>query len=730
MLGTLLQQRYKIISVLGVGGFGQTYLADDLQHPDPVRCVIKHFKPNSQDPRFLKTARRLFHTEVSTLRQLSQHPQIPDFLDFLEESGEFYLVQQFIEGHALTYEFASTGKLSESRAIDLLREVLEVLAFVHANQVIHRDIKPANLLRRQQDGKIFLIDFGAVKAIQTQLLRQQSEGQTGFTVGIGTQGYSPSEQLAGQPRLCSDIYALGVTLIQAVTGLHPTQLPINPDTGELVWQDYAAVNPGFAAILEQMVRYHFSQRFQSAEEVQMALQHYCDAALEATDIPWLDLDINQDETRLPDQTESQDETLNQRQGWFVFKKQGKQREQQEQGSKGNPRSKRWRAVARQVAGVSLAATAVVLGVRQLGGLEAGELAAYDQMVRLRPAAEADPRLLIVGISEQDLQTLQRPTPADRDVAQVIDNLSQAQPRVLGLDLHRELPQEPGHTDLIQQLQAAKVVTVLKLGDETVEIPPPAGVPADRTGFSDIVVDRDGVIRRNLMLASLPNGEPYVSFSLQLAFQYLRREGIMPRSVAHQPDILQIGDTSFLPLQPNSGGYQHEDTAGYQILLDYRSPDPPARMISFTQALRGEFDPDWVKDKIVLIGTIAPSSKDLFFTPYSAGQISNYQMPGVVLHAQMVAHLLQTTLDGKPIFWFLPDWAEATWIAIWAAIGGGFAWWIHHPMRLAASIVGLVAVLAGVTLLLFLGNLWLPLVAPALAVGLTSVTIVAYRGYKG
>ncbi|GAB4381568.1 MAG: hypothetical protein Kow00121_40390 [Elainellaceae cyanobacterium] len=708
MLESLLEERYKIIAVLGVGGFGQTYLAEDTQHGSGQRCVIKQFKPTLQDPQFLATARRLFDSEAATLKRLGQHPQIPNFLEFFEEDGEFYLVQEFIEGHSLTYEFASVGKFDEGKAIALLQDALGILEFVHTNQVIHRDIKPGNLIRRQRDGKIILIDFGAVKELQTQLntqLRQQT-GQTGFTVSIGTQGYSPSEQLAGQPRFCSDIYALGVTVIQAITKLHPTQLPVNPDTGELVWRDYVAVSPGFADILEGMVRYHFNQRFQSATQVLEALQQLSESAIDPTEIVPAEIRFDRlSETRLPVQQADNSEVV--------------------RVSKPASRLLFWRKSARVVAIASLVMSSLVLGIRQLGGLEPLELAAYDHMVRMRPAAEPDPRLLIVEITEADLQALQRPTPSDRDLAQVIRNLTQYQPSVIGLDLHRELPQEPGHADLMQQLQDSQVIPIFKLGNDGIEIPPPSGISLNQAGFSDIPVDPDGIIRRNLMFAAVA-GASYTSFSTQVTLRYLEQQGITPQSSPEQSNFMQLNGSMFVPLQPDSGGYHHGDTGGYQILLDYRSPTSPARLVSFTDVLQGELEAAWVRDKIILIGTTAASSKDLFTTPYSAGQVTDHTMPGIVLHAQMVSQILHQALNQRSPFWFFAEWAEVVWIIGWAIAGGAVAWLIRQPLWLGAGTLGLLLSLGGFSMGLFLWHGWVPVVAPVLSLLLTSVAIVSYR----
>ncbi len=261
---SLLSNRYKVTRVLAQGGFGCTYLAKDTQRPGLPTCVVKQLMPARRDTRFLQVARRLFDSEAEILELLGKHDRIPELYAFFEEDKEFYLVQQFIPGHPLTEELPPHKSIkNESYVIDMLKELLEVLAFIHQRQVIHRDIKPANIIRCNQDNRLVLIDFGAVK-----LLQPQSKEETELnTIAIGTRGYTPPEQFAGHPRLSSDIYALGAIAIQALTGLLPHELQPNPDTGNLEWQEWAQVSDRFAEILEKMVRYHASERYKSAVEV-------------------------------------------------------------------------------------------------------------------------------------------------------------------------------------------------------------------------------------------------------------------------------------------------------------------------------------------------------------------------------------------------------------------------------------------------------------------------------
>ena len=190
-----------------------------------------------------------------------------------EENGQFYLVQEFIDGHDLNTEIVPGNKSSESDVITLLKSILEVLAVAHEHQpnaIIHRDIKPANLMRRRQDGKIILIDFGAVKEINQLIVK--ANGDVTTTVAIGTPGYRPREQANGKPQLCSDVYAVGMIGIQALTGIQPHNLPDDPSTKEVIWRNLVPrVDSRLADVLDKMVRAHFSQRYQNAGEALQAL---------------------------------------------------------------------------------------------------------------------------------------------------------------------------------------------------------------------------------------------------------------------------------------------------------------------------------------------------------------------------------------------------------------------------------------------------------------------------
>jgi len=270
MIGKILDGRYEIISKLGEGGFGATYLAIDRKLPDQNQCVVKHFSPKATDINTLSHARRLFETEAKVLNRLGNHDRVPRLLAHFEEDQKFYLVQEFVDGYDLSREINRNKQWSEEKVIALLQDILEPLEFLHQHHIIHRDIKPSNLMRRQEDGKIVLIDFGAVKQISSQGMNIQ--GQMTATVVVGTPGYIPSEQSQGQPRLCSDIYSVGIIAIEALTNLNPMQLPRDHLTGEIIWRDQAKVSSGLAQIIDKMVKYDFRQRYHSATEVLQALQ--------------------------------------------------------------------------------------------------------------------------------------------------------------------------------------------------------------------------------------------------------------------------------------------------------------------------------------------------------------------------------------------------------------------------------------------------------------------------
>ena len=368
-------------------------------------------------------------------------------------------------------------------------------------------------------------------------------------------------------------------------------------------------------------------------------------------------------------------------------------------------------------------TGLVFGMREVGGLQSLELLAFDQMTRLRPSAGDDPRLLVVNITEDDIRSQNRWPISDQVIAQLLAKLDQYQPKVIGLDLYRDVPQQPGHETLLRQLRSSNVTTVMLLGDEdTGSVPPPPGVARDRVGFSDFVIDPDGVVRRNLLLVNIENKRHY-SFALRLSLQYLADRQLPFRSAS---EALQIGPAVFPALDKRAGSYQGLDDRGYQVLLNYRG-NTVARQVTLTQVLKGELQPEWVKDKLVLIGTTAPSGKDLFLTPYNLSATQqNPKTPGVLIHAHMTSQILGHVLDGKALLWYWSEAGEIVWVWVWSMVGGILAWRFRHPGALALAIGVASSGLCCLCFGILLQSGWVPVVPTAIALGLATLGIVAYR----
>ncbi len=267
MSNRLLNSRYKLIKLLGRGSFGKTYLAEDIWLPEKPKCVVKKLQPTVTKARVLEVASRLFETEAATLKKLGNHDRIPELVDYFEEENKFYLVQQYIEGQTLLEELNTRGIWPEGKVIELLEQILDILEFIHDRGVIHRDIKPANLIRSRKDNKIVLVDFGSVK----EVILAQTQVVASSTVAIGTKGYMPTEQARGKPRFSSDIYALGIIAIQALTGIHPMKFE-EKENGEIFWQHHANVSPQLAEIISNMTRYNLKDRYQSARDVLKAIE--------------------------------------------------------------------------------------------------------------------------------------------------------------------------------------------------------------------------------------------------------------------------------------------------------------------------------------------------------------------------------------------------------------------------------------------------------------------------
>ncbi|MCT7984853.1 serine/threonine-protein kinase [Laspinema sp. A4] len=276
LLETLLADRYQIVKVLNADGVGNTYIAKDTKNPDHPKCFVKQLNLATPNPHCLKSAQHLFGIEAQTLKKLGNHDRIPRLLHCFTEADSSYLVQEWIEGvklrNLLPIGQRCSKRWSESACLEFLKEGLSLLHFIHQKGFIYGNIAPDKLIKRADDGKFALVDFASVQPIRDQNI--PGYRQASIALPIATFGYLPPEQLTGNSRPNSDIYALGLLAIQALTGLHPADLEVNSHTGEIDWHSdaIAPVGSALVALLSKMVRYHCKHRYQSATEALKELQ--------------------------------------------------------------------------------------------------------------------------------------------------------------------------------------------------------------------------------------------------------------------------------------------------------------------------------------------------------------------------------------------------------------------------------------------------------------------------
>jgi len=266
-MSSRLSNRYQVLSMLGDGGFGKTFLVEDTQMPSRRKCVLKQLKLTNDNPQIHQMVQERFQREAAILERLGEnHDQIPQLYAYFSEEDQFYLVEEWIEGDTLTQRVDQQGTLSEAAVRSVLMNLLPAIAYIHQKQIVHRDIKPDNIILRKSDFSPVLIDFGAVK--ETMVTAINSQGNSTHSIVVGTPGYMPFEQLAGRPVFASDLYSLGLTAIYLLTGKQPQQFDSDPLDGNILWQSYAHnVSPEFAAFLNRSIHMNVSQRFATAQEM-------------------------------------------------------------------------------------------------------------------------------------------------------------------------------------------------------------------------------------------------------------------------------------------------------------------------------------------------------------------------------------------------------------------------------------------------------------------------------
>ena len=388
----------------------------------------------------------------------------------------------------------------------------------------------------------------------------------------------------------------------------------------------------------------------------------------------------------------------------------------------------------QVFFTSLAITSLCLGMRWLGILQPLELWAFDRLLLLRPPEEIDSRLLIVAVTEADIQaqSQRQGSLADAFLVRLLAKLEVAQPRVIGLDIYHDFPFQPDYKDLVTRLSSSQPIIFLCKGRDSKNdpegIPPPPEVPEARVGFSDFIPDDDGALRRQLLFMDPDPASscttPY-AFNVQLALHYLAPEEIMPQFTATED--LQLAQTVFPSLKTHTGGYQGIDARGSQILLNYRSlssPEQIAPVVTLEQVLSDRLNPEAVKDRIVLIGVTANNSGDLWSTPYGSG--TSEQVSGIFIQAHMVSQILSAVLEGRPLLWVLPQWGETLWIWSWSLAGAIIAWHFRSSTHLGIAGGAALLTLSGLCFIfLWIHGGWMPLIPSMLVLVTTMGTFVYF-----
>ena len=370
---------------------------------------------------------------------------------------------------------------------------------------------------------------------------------------------------------------------------------------------------------------------------------------------------------------------------------------------------------------------MVMGIRVLGYLEFAELIAYDLYKRVQPPYQSvESRVVLVEISDLDIQNIGLWPLPDNVLAVVLEKLENLKPRAIGLDIYRDLPVPPGTESFEKTMEAhPNIIATMKFGTQTVaEIsPPPVVRYTDRFGFNDILVDPGGIVRRGIMFLGNENNVFY-SFSLRLALLYLQHEGISPEPDPVRPELLRLGSVTIPRFLSNDGGYANADDRGYQFLIDYGSRAVFPRF-SLADLLENKIDPAAVKNKIVILGTRAEGVKDFFYTPFSRGHVISQQVTGTALHACMVSQFLSSALEGRVSMSVMAEWKEGAWILLWSLIGVLPGLFVRSPLKFAAVAVACLITLLLAVYAFFVGRVWAPVVPPVLAWSASGAMVSAY-----
>lgn len=384
---------------------------------------------------------------------------------------------------------------------------------------------------------------------------------------------------------------------------------------------------------------------------------------------------------------------------------------------------------------------VVIATRSTGALQLLEWAIYDRYFQLRAAEAVDDRIVIVTIEEADINALGQWPLSDATLAQLIRNLNQHQPAVIGLDLYRDLPVEPGHQDWVEVMTSTpNLIGVEKAVGRTVA--PPAELEHHgQVALTDLLVDADGKIRRGLLSHTSDDDQLRKSLGAELAVRYLATKEVPQEILDEDRKIYRLGQARFSPLSSNDGGYIRTNTGGYQILINFRGHAQYFPQVSVTDVLANRVAPEQIRDRIVIVGGMATSLNDLFYTPYSSRLVDAPEpTAGMVIHANLASTITSAVLDGRALIQVWSEPVELVWILAWSGVGAfGYCWWLaakRYNQRLLtrlavwiASVIVAGGLLVGSSYLAFLGGWWIPVVPSLLALMGSASAIAGYEALK-
>ena len=652
-----------------------------------------------------------FEQEAKFLNQL-QHLDVPQvdtcFTFTLDDSGKelHCLVMESIPGQNLAQWLEQNGVLSEELALDWLSQLTKFLQDIHQADILHRDIKPSNIMVRP-DGKLVLIDFGTARQISQTYIDKLEQGDL---TRVYTSGYTAPEQIKGQAVCRSDFFALGRTFVHLLTGIHPDQLLKDYQTEELIWREQATqISTPLANLIDELMSLRPQQRLEQPQSI-----------IEKIKLDKLEREL------LTHQLPSGGSA-----GQSIgFKK-------IRTSSLINTYSNLVKMLS-----ISIAIAMLIMGVRYLGWLQPFELQAFDRLIELRPIEQPDSRFLIVTIDENDIQYQNQTamsmgsTLSDAALLRLLKKLEQHQAKTIGIDIYRDFPVNPQYSELKTYLSSHQglfipcKVPAPQDGDPD-GISPPPEVPKSRIGFSDFVADNHEIVRRHLLNLTPPiisACHAEYAFSLQIAQHFLSTQGIKFDVTANGE--LKMGQVVLKPLNSHAGGYQNLDASGYQIMLNYRSlasASDIAQQISLRKILEDSSDyqlRSLIKDRIVLIGSNAPSNADNWQTPFSqSAPIGQKQTPGVLVQAHAISQIISAVLDGRSLLWWWSSGVELLWVWSWAVLGSILVWLIRRFLYLGVSIAAALFLLFSLCSGILMNGGWIPIIPPALALIITSVVMV-------